>query len=197
MQDPAGRGTPGGDHRATEHGQVQDQREQHERLEEIARGLHAEQEPAPAVFSGRGLVKGKVSNRGRGLGDGRLAERIGLKAVAAGELDEVDQMASSSGNASSTRRAVAARLRRPRCWRTRSAATAARLKTAQTANKLTSARWGSLSRASTSTNSTSVASETAAARMAPLQSENVHHWSQVFRSRAVTTSAWGDMIGVS
>ena len=105
----------------------------------IARGLHAEQEPAPAVFSGRGLVKGKVSNRGRGLGDGRLAERIGLKAVAAGELDEVDQMASSSGNASSTRRAVAARLRRPRCWRTRSAATAARLKTAQTANRLTSA----------------------------------------------------------
>ena len=93
MQDPAGRGTPGGDHRATEHGQAQDQREQHERLEEIAWGLHAEQEPAPAVFSGRGLVKGKVSNRGRGLGDGRLAERIGLKAVAAGELDEVDQMA--------------------------------------------------------------------------------------------------------
>ena len=59
----------------------------------IARGLHAEQQPAPAVFSGRGLVKGKVSNCGRGLGDGRLAERIGLKAVAAGELDEVDQMA--------------------------------------------------------------------------------------------------------
>ena len=45
------------------------------------------------VFSGCDLVKGKVSNRGRGLGDGRLAERIGLKAVAAGELDEVDQMA--------------------------------------------------------------------------------------------------------
>src|SRR5208282_3863492 len=50
-------------------------------------------EPAPAVFPGRGLVKGKAGNRGRGLGDGRLAERIGFKTVAAGELDEVDQMA--------------------------------------------------------------------------------------------------------
>ena len=196
MQDPAGRGTPGGDHRATEHGQAQDQREQHERLEEIARGLHAEQQPAPAVFSGRGLVKGKVSNRGRGLGDGRLAERIGLKAVAAGELDEVDQMAFQLRK----RQLNPPRGRRQAAPTTlladQSAATAARLKTAQTANRLSSARWGSLSRASTSTNSTSIASETAAARMAPLQNENVHHWSQVFRSRAVTTSAWGDMIGV-
>ena len=68
-----------------------------ERLEEIARSLHAEQEPAPAVFPGRGLIKGEVGDRGRGLADGGLAERIGLEAVAAGELDEVDQMAFQLG----------------------------------------------------------------------------------------------------
>ena len=93
MQDPAGRGTPGRHHRATEQHQAQHQREHQERLEEIARSLHAEQEPPPAVLAGRGLVKRKIGDRGRGLVDGCLAERIGLKTVAARELDKVDQMA--------------------------------------------------------------------------------------------------------
>ena len=39
-----------------------------ERLEEIARSLHAEQEPAPAVFPGRRLVEREVGNGRGGLG---------------------------------------------------------------------------------------------------------------------------------
>ena len=93
VQNPARRGGPGRDGRVQEQGQSHDPGEHQERLEQVARGLHAEGEPAPAVLPGRGLVEGEIRDgRGR-LGDRRLPERVGLDAVAAGELDDVDEVA--------------------------------------------------------------------------------------------------------
>ena len=59
--------------------QPQDRRE-HRDDSSRSRGVCMQSsEPPPAVFSGRGLVKREIGDRRGGLGDGRLAERIGLK----------------------------------------------------------------------------------------------------------------------
>ncbi len=93
VQDPAGRGAPGGDHGAAQEGQAQHQPQHGERLEKVAGSLHAKQEPPPAALAGRRLVEGEVGHRGRRLDDGRVAKRVVVEAVAAGELDDVDEMA--------------------------------------------------------------------------------------------------------
>ena len=101
---------------------------------------------------------------------------------------------SSSGNASSTRRAVAARVRLPLLKRPIRKQNTARLTPAHARNKAASIDWGSLKRASARTNRARIPSEIPAASTTAVHRENVRHRSHVCRSLEVTASTWGDMV---
>ena len=80
-----------------EHGDADKDRQQEERLRQVARRLHAVEEPPPArLLAGRG-VEGELPDPRRRVLDRRGAKGLIGNAFVFGQLDDVDQGAAEFG----------------------------------------------------------------------------------------------------
>ena len=93
----AGGGTPGWNAVVTDQRDANEDRQQEERLGQVARHLHAvEETPLARLLAGRGVER-ELSDPRRRVVDGRCPEGLIRNAFVFGQLDDVDQGAAEFG----------------------------------------------------------------------------------------------------